>query len=185
MSYIFGGQPGRQDPELAKGARRRRQAFARDIGDERGLAFAHELPRRRRRWSGIVGLVLLLFAGLGAIPLLRGSGGGLVSTQCDTPAVAASAGVVSPGGRAAWQVAGPDGRDYVVALDSDGVRVDRAGAVTAVGGQILAGPFRLTGCRSEQTLFVAPAVRGPHLVALYQLTDGAYRSVAADQVKVG
>ena len=187
MSFVFGGRPGKQDPELAKAAARRREAFARDIGDEYGRAFAHEAPRPRRRWSSVIGLVLILFAGLGAIPLLRGPGGGLVRRQCDRPAIGASAGVVSPGDQAAWQVAGPDGGDYVVAVDSDGVTVDKAGVVTATSGRLLAGPFRISDCRSAQTLFDAPTERGSHEITLFQRTakTAKYTAVADDVLKVG
>jgi hypothetical protein len=184
VSFVFGGRPGKQDPELAKAAQRRRESFARDIGDERGRAFAHELPQRRRRWSGIVGLVLLLFAGFGAVPLLRGSEGGLVSRQCDQPAIGVSAGLVSAGDRAAWQAAGPDSGEYVVTLDSGGVAVNRAGVVTATSGRVLAGPFRLGGCRSAQTLFDAPAGHGTHQITLFRRTAANYVAVASDGLKV-
>jgi hypothetical protein len=184
VSFVFGGRPGKQDPELAKAAQRRREAFARDIGDEHGRAFAYELPRARRRWSGIVGLVLLLFAGFGAVPLFRGSDGGLVSRQCDQPALGVSAGTVSPGNQAAWQVAGPDSGDYVVALDSGGVAVDGSGAVTAVSGRVLAGPFRLTDCRSTQTVFDAPTGSGTHEITLFRRTSANYVAVAAEGLKV-
>jgi hypothetical protein len=174
VSFVFGGRPGKQDPELAKAAQRRREAFASDIGDEHGRAFAYELPRARRRWSGIVGLVLLLFAGFGAVPLFRGSEGGLVSRQCDQPALGVSAGTVS----------GPDSGDYVVALDSGGVAVDRSGAVTAGSGRVLAGPFRLTDCRSAQTVFDAPAGRGMHEITLFRRTSANYVAVASEGLKV-
>jgi hypothetical protein len=187
VSFVFGGRPGKQDPELAKAAARRREAFARDIGDEYGRAFAHEVPRQRRRWTSIIGLVLILFAGFGAIPLLRGSGGGLVQRQCDRPVIGASAGVVSPGGQAAWQVAGPNGGDYAVAVDSDGVAVDKSGAVTVTSGQLLAGPFRITDCRSTQTLFDAPSEPGSHEITLFQrdAKTAKYSAVADDVLKVG
>lgn len=185
MSFVFGGRPGRQDPELAKAAARRREAFARDIGDEYGRAFAHEPPRQRRRWTSIVGLVLILFAGLGAIPLLRGSGGGLIERQCDHPAIGVSAGVISPGDQAAWQVAGPSG-DYVVAVDSDGVAM-AGGVLAAKAGRVLAGPFQLADCRSAQTLFDAPADPGTHEIRLYQRSaqTGKYTAVADAGLKVG
>jgi hypothetical protein len=185
VSFVFGGRPGRQDPELAKAARRRREAFARDIGDERGLAFAHEEPRKRGRWTGIVALALLLFAGFGMIPLLRGGDGGLVERQCDQPAIGVSAGTVLPGGRASWQVAGPGSGEYMVMVDGSGVAVDRAGAVTATSGRILAGPFRLDNCRSAQTIFDAPAERGTHEITLLRRTSADFAVAASDEIKVG
>jgi hypothetical protein len=185
VSEVFGGR-GRRDPELEKAAQRRREAFARDIGDERGRAFAYQGPAQRRRWSGIIGIGLLLFAGLGAIPLLRGSDGGLVPRQCERPAIGTSAEVVNPGGLAAWQVAGPDRGEYVVALDSAEVTVDRAGAVSVRSGRLLAGPFRLSDCRSPQALFDAPAGSGSYEVMLFhRAAAGGYVRVAADRLKVG
>jgi hypothetical protein len=185
VSFVFGGRPGRQDPELKRAAQRRREAFARDIGDEYGRAFAHEPPRGRRRWTSLVGLGVVLFAGFGLIPLLRGSAGGLVAQQCDRPAVGTSAGVVAPGGRAAWQVAGPDAGEYVVAVDSGGVAVDGSGTVTAKSGRLLSGPFRLDGCRSAQTLFDAPTDRGTHEITLFRRTTGSFAAVADAALKVG
>jgi hypothetical protein len=185
VSYVFGGRPGKQDPELAKAAQRRREAFARDIGDEQGRAFAHEEPPRRRRWSGVVGLVLVLFAGFGAVPLLRGSEGGLVSRQCDRPAIGVSSGRVLAGDQAAWQAAGPDSGEYVVTLDSGAVAVGRGGAVTVPSGRVLAGPFRLADCRSTQTLFEAPAGHGTHTVTLFQRTSTTFAAVASEGLKVG
>jgi hypothetical protein len=182
---LFGGRPGKNDPELAKAVVRRREAFARDIGDEQGRAFAHEEPRRRSRWTSLLGLGLVLFAGIGLIPLLRGGDGGLLSRQCDRPAVGASAGLVAPGSRAAWQAAGPDSGEYVVTLDGDGVRVDAAGGVVAPSGRVLAAPFRLTDCRSAQTLFDAPTQRGSHEVTLFRRTGTTYQPVASTEVKVG
>ena len=187
VSYVFGGRPGKQDPELAKAAQRRREAFARDIGDEYGRAFAHEPPPKRRRWSSIIGLVLVLFAGFGLIPLLRGSDGGLVRASCDQPAVAASAGTVPPGGKAAWQAAGPDTGEYVVTLDGGKVTTDPSGAVRTDAGRILAGPFRISGCRSTQTVFDAPTDRGTHEITLYRRAPNTatFASVADDSLKVG
>ena len=186
VSEVFGGARGRRDPELARAAQRRREAFARDIGDERGRAFAYQPPGRRRRpWSGIIGIGLLVFAGLGAIPLLRGSDGGLVPRQCERPAVGTAGETVPPGGRTAWQVAGPDS-EYVVALDGGRVTVDAAGAVDVTSGRLLAGPFRLSGCRSAQTLFDAPGESGSHEVTLFRRTGGSgYARVASAELTVG
>jgi hypothetical protein len=181
---FFGGRPAKRDPELAKAGVRRREAFARDIGDEHGRAFAHEEPRRRSRWTSLLGLGLVLFAGVGLIPLLRGGDGGLLPVQCDRPAVGVSAGLVAPGRQAAWQVAGPDG-EYVLTLDSGGVRVAAGGAVVATSGRVLAAPFRLAGCRSAQTLFDAPTDRGSHELTLFQRTGTTYQPMASDTLKVG
>jgi hypothetical protein len=188
VSYVFGGRPGKQDPELAKAAQRRRAAFAKDIGDEYGRAFAHEPPPRKRRWTGIVGLVLVLFAGFGLIPLLRGSDGGLVRVSCDQPAVGVSAGTVLPGDKAAWQVAGPDSGEYVITIDGGGkITAPPSGGVRTDVGLVLAGPFRITGCRSTQTVFTAPTNRGTHEITLYRRASSAaaFAPVAGDALKVG
>lgn len=181
MSFLFGGGSGRKDPELAAAARRRREAFAADIGDERARAFAHVEPRGPNRRTGLLLVVLVVFAGLSLIPVLRGPAGGLVEVRCDQPAVGVSSELVAPGGRAAWQASGPDTDDYVVALDSTSVRPDG----TVEGGRVLAGPIRLDGCASAQTLFDAPTTRGPHQVTLFRRTPDGYSSVASDTLRVG
>jgi hypothetical protein len=185
VSFLGGGRPRREDPELAAAARRRREAFAADIGDEQGRAFAHESTPRRSRWTGIVGIGVLLLAGIGVLGLLRGGDGGLISPDCDQTALGVSAGVVEPGGKAAWQATGPGGVDYVVTLDAGAVRADGSGALTADTGRILDGPFRITGCRSLQTLFDAPQQEGLHDVRLFRRGPTGWTAVTAQELKIG
>jgi hypothetical protein len=189
VTFLFGGGPGRRDPELAAAARRRREAFARDIGDEQGLAASREEPvtrRRRRRWTPLIFIVLVLFSTVGAIPLLRaGNVGGIVRPQCDHPVVRVSAGEVRPGHQAAWQAAGPAQGPYVITLDAAKVTVTAGEAVTVPSGRLLAGPLSLSGCRSRQTLFDAPTEPGEHLVTLFRRTASGYQGVARTVLRVG
>jgi hypothetical protein len=188
VSFLFGARRPREDPELAAGERRRQEAFARDIGDEHALAWSRARPvgvRRRRRWTPAVFVGLVLFATLGAIPLLRaGSAGGLVRRQCDQPVIGLSAGRTQPGHEASWQVAGPRDVMYVLTLDADRVTVSGSGGVAATPGRILAGPFDLPDCRSTQTLFAAPTEPGDHLVTLFRRTADGYQAVARTTLKV-
>jgi hypothetical protein len=188
VSFLIGRRP-REDRELAEAARRREEAFARDIGDEQALARSRFQPsgsyRPRRRWTPLIFVVLVAFALIGAIPLLRaGSAGGLLRPQCDHPALGLSAGSAVRGHDAAFQAAGPAQESYVVALDADRVSVSAAGAVTASPGRVLAGPFSMPGCRSAQTLFPAPAAAGDHLVTLFQRTSSGYVGVVRKTLKV-
>ena len=189
MSFLFGGPTPQDDPERAEAARRQREAFARDIGDEHTLAWSRQRPSgvRRRRWSPLIFVVLVLFAFLGAIPLLRSGGdGGIVRRQCAQPVVGVSADRVTPGHRAAWQVSGPETGPYVVAVDAERATVSAAGAAAAApSGTILAGPFALPDCRSQQTLFDAPPVPGKHLVTLFRRTPTGYSAVAQTVLNVG
>jgi hypothetical protein len=184
VSFLFGGRQPRQDPEMAAAQRRQRAAFAADIGDEKGRAFAHELPIRRGRWTAILGLVLLVLAAVAVVPLLRGGPGGLVRADCVQPDIGASAGLIQPGSRASWQAAGPADTDYVVTLDAGAVR-GTAAAVTPDTGRILAGPLRLTDCRSAQTLFDAPTGSGHHDLRLFHRTNSGWVAVASADLKVG
>jgi hypothetical protein len=187
VTFLFRAGPGRRDPELAAAARRRREAFARDIGDEHALARAREEPvtRRRRRWTPVIFVALVLFATVGAIPLLRaGSAGGIVRQQCERPVIGVSVGPVQPGHQAAWQAAGPAEGPYVLTLDADEITVNPGGTVTVRSGRLLAGPLDLTGCRSRQTLFDAPSERGDHLLTLFRRTPSGYARVARATLKV-
>jgi hypothetical protein len=187
VTFLFGGHTPREDPTLAEAARRQREAFARDIGDEHTLAWSRQRPAgpHRRRWSLLIFVVLLLFAGIGAIPLLRADAGGIVRRQCAQPAVGVSADQVPPGHQAAWQVAGPTTAPYVLALDTDRVTVTAAGTVTAPAGRVLAGPLTLADCRSPQTLFDVPAEAGKHQVILFRRTATGYAAVAQAVLTVG
>jgi hypothetical protein len=187
VSILFGGShEDRRDPEAAEAARRQRAAFAADIGDEHGRAWAHEAPRprRRRRASVLIFIVLVAFAALGSIPLFRSTGGGLLQPNCTTPVLDLSPGRVQAGDQVAWQAAGPDQGRYVVALDSEELRVAGDGTPDAGGGQILGGPFAMSGCRSTQTVFRAPPRSGVHVVTLFRDRGAGYQAVASDTVQV-
>jgi len=127
----------------------------------------------------VILLALVLFATLGAIPLFRSGGeGGLVRRQCDRPVLGVSPARVAPGGKAAWQAAGPESGPYLLTLDADRITSDVGGRPTVPSGRLLAGPFGMPDCRSPQTLFDAPAVPGEHLVTLFRKTPHGYSAVA-------
>jgi hypothetical protein len=166
---LLPGSEGRREPERAEAARRQRVRFARDVGDEAGLAWAHEPPRRRSRLTIGAALALAAFAGLGALPMLLADGdSGLVQPNCDTPAVGAGPSRVGPGENFAWQAAGPQRGPYVVALDAAEVTGNPAGPVRVSTGRVLAGPTDLPGCRSRQLVAVAPQEKGGHDVVLFR-----------------
>jgi hypothetical protein len=181
---ILPGSEGRRDPERAEAARRQSMRFARDIGDEQAQAWAHEPRRPPRRFTKIVFVVVVLFAGIGAIPLLlhRGSGG-LLEPDCDTVRVDVGPNRVADGGSYAWQVTGPEAGDYVIAVDAESVSVT-AGRTETRGGTVLAGPITLPGCRSRQTVATAPAGVGAHQVAVFRRTDGGWERAAIAIVRV-
>ncbi len=183
MSSLFGIRPGRQDPELAAATRRRRAAFARDIGDE--MALARDLqPTRRRRPLGWLALAVVLLALVGGIPLLSGRGG-LVPANCEQPAVGLTRSEAAPGDRIGWQVAGPPDGRYAVALDSDTVAADAGGRLSAPGGVLLAGPFAMEDCRSSQALMDVPSAPGRHTVTLFHRGASGYARVASALLQVG
>jgi hypothetical protein len=183
VSSLFGIRPGRQDPELAAATRRRRAAFAKDIGDE--MAFARDLqPTRRRRPLGWLAMAVVLLALIGGIPLFSGRGG-LVPANCEQPAVGLTRSEAAPGDRIGWQVAGPrDGR-YAVTLDGDAVVADGNGRLTAPGGVLIAGPFAMDDCRSSQALMDVPSAPGRHTVTLLHEGASGYAPVASASLQVG
>ena len=159
---------GRRDPDRAEAARRQRVRFARDIGDERALGWAHEPRRPRSRFTRGTFIVLVLFAGLGAVPLFLARGDGLLPADCVKPALSTSPSQVGRGGTFAWQIAGPAEGSYVVTVDAPEVVADGAGGARVAGGRILGGPIGLPGCRSSQLLAPAPDVPGTHEVTLFR-----------------
>lgn len=175
---------GRRDPERAEAARRQRARFARDIGDERSLGWAHEPGRSRSRFTRATFVALALFAGLGALPLLSARGDGLLPADCGTPALVSSPAQVDPGGTFTWQIAGPAEGSYVVTLDNPEVLSDGAGGARVAGGRILGGPLALPGCRSAQLLADAPEVTGTHEVALFRRDGTRWERVAVVLLRV-
>lgn len=183
MVLLPGGE-GRRDPERAEAARRQRARFARDIGDERSIAWAHEPRRPRSRFTFVTFIVLVLFAALGAIPLLSARGDGLLPADCSTPALRSSPDQVGPGGRFTWQVAGPAEGSYVVTIDAPEVLDDGAGGARVAGGRILSGPGPLPGCRSAQLLADAPEVTGTHEVTLFRRSGARWERVEIRLLRV-
>ncbi len=181
---LLPGSEGRRDPDRAEAARRQRVRFARDIGDERSLGWAHEPPRPRARFTWIVFVALVAFAGLGAIPLFTASGDGLLPADCATPALRTSPREVGPGGSFTWQVAGPAEGSYVVTIDNPEVLDDGAGGARVAGGRILGGPVALPGCRSAQLLTDAPEVTGTHEVTLFRRSGTRWERIAVSLLRV-
>src|SRR5215213_7860531 len=175
---------GRRDPERAEAARKQRARFARDIGDEAALGWAHEPPRQRSRFTIGTLVVLVLFAGLGALPLFFHHGDGLLPASCTTAALETSPDQVGPGRDFAWQVAGPADGSYVLTIDVPEVSSDGAGGARVAGGRILAGPMALPGCRSRQVVAAAPEPTGVHEVALFRRAGARWERVAVALLKV-
>jgi hypothetical protein len=179
------GSEGRRDPERAAAARRQRERFARDVGDEVGLAWAHEPRRTRSKFTVGTAVVFVLFAGLGALPLLLGSGkGGLIQADCDTAGVRLSSADLAPGQSFSWQAAGPEAGPYLVTIDATAVTEDASGTASPSGGRVLAGPTDLTGCRSAGALSTAPEASGVHEVTLFRRTAGRWERAAAAPLTV-
>lgn len=175
---------GRRDPERAEAARRQRARFARDVGDEAGLAWAHEPRRVRSRFTLGTLLVLVLFAGLGAVPLLISRDSGLLRANCTTPALETSPSQVGPGRSFAWQLAGPAEGSYVVTIDAPEVATDGAGGARIAGGRILGGPMPAPGCRSRQLVTAAPQQTGVHEVTLFTRVGDRWERSAVTLLKV-
>lgn len=175
---------GRRDPARVEAARRQRVRFARDVGDEAGLAWAHEPRRQRNKLTIGTVVALVLFAGVGALPLLLADGDGLLPADCATPALQTSPDRVGPGTSFAWQLAGPADGSYVLTVDAAEVAGDPAGGVRVAGGQVLAGPMGLPGCRSRQLVAAAPQQAGSHEVSLFRWTGGRWERSAVTVLRV-
>lgn len=182
---ILPGSEGRRDPEQADAARRQRVRFARDIGDEQGVAWAHEPRRGPRKFTVATFVVLVVFLLLGAVPLLLHEGdGGLVQPNCDTVEVQVGPERVLGGESYAWQIAGPESGQYVVAIDAASVTVDAGGRAVPAGGSVLAGPTGLPGCRSRQTVTTAPPGTGGHEVTVFRRSGTGWERVAVALLRV-
>ncbi len=175
---------GRRDPERDEAARRQRARFARDIGDERSLGWAHEPRRSRGRFTRGTFVVLVLFAALGAVPLFLNRADGLLPADCTKPALSTSPDEVGPDGDFGWQIAGPAEGSYVVTIDVPEVSDDGAGGARVAGGRILGGPMTLPGCRSGQQVAPAPDVPGTHEVTLFRRSGTRWERQAVTLLKV-
>jgi hypothetical protein len=175
---------GRRDPERSEAARRQRVRFARDVGDEAGLAWAHEPRRRRSRFTIGTVVVLVLFAGLGAVPMLLADSDGLLRPDCATPGLVSAPDEVGPGTDFAWQIAGPESGSYVVTIDAPEVTGTAAGGASVAGGRILGGPMALPGCRSQQLLATAPEQTGTHEITLFRRAGARWERAAVTLLRV-
>jgi hypothetical protein len=186
MALLPPDSPRRRDRGKEEAARKQRARFARDVGDERGQAWAHQTPRAKRsKFTVVVGAIFVAFAVLGTLPLILHKGDSqLVRPNCSTPAAAVGPARIKPGGTFAWQAAGPEQGPYVLALDTATVTGPVGGPVTPDAGKVLSAPLTLTGCRSPQTLATGPDAKGAHEVALFRHSGTAWARVAVALLEV-
>jgi hypothetical protein len=186
MAFTPPDSPRRRDRGREEAARRQRARLARDLGDEHGQAWAHQMPRpKRSKFTLIVGAIFIAFVVLGALPLVLRSGDGqLVQPNCTTPAVATGPAKITPGTNFAWQAAGPQQGPYVLALDAASVTGPVGGPIRPDNGRVLSAPLTLTGCRSPQTLAAGPDNSGTHEVALFRHTGTTWTRVAVSLLEV-
>lgn len=177
MSFLFGASrdPDR-DRELAEGNERTRRAFARDINDERSLAFDGSTVRRKRRGTWMIGLVIV-FLLLGAAGLLPKIGGIPLRVDCDRPGVALGRPTVQGGALVQWRATGPDDVDYVLTLDATSL-VDNDAGLQATGGTVLSPAFRMSKCQTGGAEFRAPEDYREHTVRLFRKQAGVYVEAA-------
>lgn len=176
MTFLFGtSRDPRRDKELTEANERTRRALARDINDEYALAFGGT-SRRRRRGSWMIYAVagFLLLGGLGLLPRL---GQIPIQVSCTEPGLALSANTVRPGGVVGWRATGPNGVDYVLAVDAGEVTVP-AGRVQVDTGVAVSSVFQMSGCEVSGAQFVAPRDGAAHAVRLFAKRDNRYVVVA-------
>lgn len=177
MTFLFSARPPRRDKELAEANERIRRAFARDINDERALAFG-TLPGRRRGGLWMVWAVIA-FLVAGALGLLPTAGGVHIVVSCTTPGIALSSYSVPAGSTLQWKTTGPDGGDYVLAVDAGTVSGDAGAAVQVdTGAAVTPRPFRMANCEGSGLGFEAPRTVGQHLVRLFHRDGARYVQVA-------
>jgi hypothetical protein len=177
VSFLFSARPPRRDKELADANERTRRALARDINDERSLVF-DPLPRRRRSGMWMVWAVIA-FLVAGALGVLPRVGGVPIEVSCTTPAVALSSYAVPAGSTLQWKATGPDGPQYVLAIDAAGVTGTPGGAVQSETGTVVTPhPFRMASCAGGGPDFAAPSKAGQHFVRLFRDDGTGYVQVA-------
>lgn len=184
MAFLFGGGSPRTDAEQEAGARRRRVALARDLGDELSLARNVEPRPARQRRGGWIALALVGLALVGGVKLIGGDNQ-LVPQDCRRPRIGLSAVQVSAGASVGWQVAGPPEVPYAVVLDGPATAAGDDRRVDVDAGSLVAGPFTVTGCRTSAALLTAPAAPGGHTVVLLARSSDGYRRVANLPLTVG
>jgi hypothetical protein len=177
VTFLFSARPPRRDKELAAANERTRRAFARDINDQRALAF-DPVPRRRRGGMWMVWAVIA-FLVAGALGLLPTVGGVQIPVSCTRPAVALSAYSVPVGSVLQWKATGPDRGEYVLAVDASAVD-GQTGAPVQVdaGTAVTPHAFRMASCVGSGIGFPAPTAPGPHLVRLFHRDGDRYVQVA-------
>jgi hypothetical protein len=130
-------------------------------------------------------VALVVFAGLGALPMLLHEGdGGLLQPDCGRVGIEIGPQRLQAGESYGWQIAGPESADYVVAVDAETVTVTPGGVATAAGGAVLAGPIGLPGCRSGQRVETAPAGTGTHQIAVFRRTPTGWERAAIAELRV-
>jgi hypothetical protein len=180
VSFLFGARPPRRDKELAEANERTRLAFARDINDERALAFDPvPLPRRHRRGGMWMVWAVILFLVAGAAGILPSFGGVHIAASCTQPGIALSSYAVPPGAILQWKTTGPDGVDYVLVIDSTTVTGAPRSAVSVdTGTAVTQRPYRSANCVGSGVGFPAPGTAGQHYVRLFKLDGTRYVQVA-------
>jgi hypothetical protein len=177
VSFLFSARPPKRDTEVAAANERTRRAFARDINDQRALAF-DPVPRRKRGGLWMVWAVIA-FLVAGALGLLPTVGGVRILVSCTKPAVALSSYSVPVGATLQWKATGPDGADYVLAVDAEEV-TGEAGATVQVDTGVAVTPraFRMAECEGAGLGFEAPRTVGQHYVRLFERQGTRYVRVA-------
>ena len=177
MSYLFSARPPRRDKELAEANERTRRAFARDINDQKALAF-DPLPRRKRGGMWMVWAVIA-FLVAGAMGLLPTVGGPRIVVSCTRPGIALSSYSVPVGSTLQWKATGPDGVEYVLAVDATAVTGDTGTPVQVdTGTAVTPRAFRMAGCEGAGLGFAAPRATGQHFVRLFEKQRTGYVQVA-------
>lgn len=180
MSFLFGARPPRGDKELAEANERTRRAFARDINDQKALAFDPLPMARRRRRSGMwMVWAVIAFLVAGAAGILPTFGGVPIETSCTKPNIALSSYSVPAGTILQWKTTGPDNVDYVLAIDATTVTGSPGAAVSVdTGTAVTPRPYRSTKCVGAGVGFPAPNGSGLHQVRLFKYDSGQYVQVA-------
>ncbi|CAN5221066.1 hypothetical protein BH20ACT5_BH20ACT5_18460 [soil metagenome] len=175
MSFILGGGQGHRDPDLLAGNRRQREHFARDINDQRTLAGGGQAPiRRRSPW-----LLLAAVAAFFLFAALARGGGSVVPIvrDCTQPGLALESSSVPAGSNFQLRGTGPDGVQYILALDGEPVQGQPDEPVSY--RQTPAGPaFEMRDCVSPTFLVQAPVEAGRHELTLIRYAAGQASTVA-------
>jgi hypothetical protein len=182
VSFLFGARPPRGDKELAEANERTRRAFARDINDQKALDLdpLRGVSAGRRRRSGMwMVWVVIAFLVAGAAGVLPSIGGVHIDANCNQPDIALSGYSVPAGTVLQWKTTGPDGVDYILAIDATEVTGTPQGAVSVDSGTaITPKPYRSLNCVGAGVGFPAPGKVGQHFVRLFKYADGRYVQVS-------